>query len=61
MAIKRVPKEKVKRWGKLEGRVVPIEFELLYRAAKSGNKGIDLVVRAVIIANNQSCKLIHNQ
>nr|CAB3264884.1 serine/threonine-protein kinase pim-3-like [Phallusia mammillata] len=40
VAIKQVPKAKVKRWGKLDGRVVPIEFELLHRAATSGNKGV---------------------
>lgn len=39
VAIKQVPKAKVKRWGKLDGRVVPIEFELLHKAATSGNKG----------------------
>ncbi|XP_078481808.1 uncharacterized protein LOC144742682 [Ciona intestinalis] len=40
VAIKQVPKAKVKRWGKLDGRVVPIEFELLHRAAFSGNRGV---------------------
>ncbi|XP_076799683.1 uncharacterized protein LOC143444389 [Clavelina lepadiformis] len=40
VAIKQVPKAKVKRWGKLDGRVVPIEFELLHKASYSGNKGV---------------------
>jgi len=39
VAVKQVPKAKVRRWGKLDGRIVPIEFELLHRAAESGNKG----------------------
>lgn len=40
VAIKQVPKAKVKRWGKLDDRVVPIEFELLYRASKTSHRGI---------------------
>lgn len=41
VAIKEVPKNKVKRWGKLNGRVVPIEFDLLHRATSTGHKGKD--------------------
>nr|XP_039272933.1 serine/threonine-protein kinase STE20-like [Styela clava] len=40
VAIKQVPKAKVKRWGKLNDRVVPIEFELLYRASHERHTGI---------------------
>lgn len=40
VAIKQVPKAKVKRWGKLNDRVVPIEFELLHRASHSSHKGM---------------------
>lgn len=40
VAIKQVPKAKVKRWGKLNDRVVPIEFELLYRASHTRHTGI---------------------
>jgi len=38
VAIKRVLKSRVTRWGKLDGRVVPIEFELLQKANETGNK-----------------------
>lgn len=51
VAIKKVSKRKVNRWGKLDGRVVLIEFELLHRAA--GNKGtLHLHVRKLICSNH---------
>ena len=39
VAIKQVPKTKVKRWGRVQGRMVPIEFELLDKVS-DGHKGI---------------------
>ena len=39
VAIKQVPKTKVKRWGRVQGRMVPIEFELLHKVS-DGHKGI---------------------
>ena len=39
IAIKQVPKTKVKRWGRVQGRMVPIEFELLDKVS-DGHKGI---------------------
>lgn len=39
VAIKQVPKTKVKRWGKVQGRMVPIEFELLDKVS-DGHRGI---------------------
>ena len=39
VAIKRVFKEKVRRWGQLDGKTVPLEFELLHKATRSGNPG----------------------
>ena len=38
VAIKRLSKHKVIRWGRIDGRAVPIEFELLHKANLSGNK-----------------------
>ena len=38
MAIKQVPKTKVKRWGRVQQRMVPIEFELLDKVS-DGHKG----------------------
>lgn len=39
VAIKQVPKQKVKRWGRVQGKMVPIEFELLDKVS-DGHKGI---------------------
>lgn len=39
VAIKQVPKTKVKRWGRVQQRMVPIEFELLDKVS-DGHKGI---------------------
>ena len=38
MAIKQVPKTKVKRWGRVQQRMVPIEFELLDKVS-DGHRG----------------------
>ena len=38
VAIKQVPKQKVKRWGRVQGKMVPIEFELLDKVS-DGHKG----------------------
>ena len=39
VAIKQVPKTKVKRWGRVQERMVPIEFELLDKVS-DGHNGI---------------------
>lgn len=38
VAIKRVKKLSVKRWGEIEGHIVPIEFELLNKASGHPSK-----------------------
>jgi len=42
VAIKQVPKQKVKRWGRVQGKMVPIEFELLDKVS-DGHKGNSLI------------------
>ena len=56
VAIKHIPKEKVKRWGELDGIVVPIEFKLLHRASYNGNEGmLTIVTYNVLLKSSLIC------